>query len=229
MSKVIPTPYMWSYQPQSGHAAGASQDYSTRMNWLSAGPSMISRVNGVRALRNDILIRQAAITETPRWIANPPTWPASLLPQNGGPPKVIELPRNESLEVGMTNSGAQLAGGGRVYGPGPSHWGGIRHRALRGSGITLSEDQVSARHLRPDGIFQIAGGGLSSFDPTRQFLTLQASSTQPRSGGIGSVQFVNEFVPSVYLNPFSGPPGTYPDAFIPNYDVVTNSVDGYSG
>ena len=55
MSKEIPTPYMWSYQPQMGLAAGASQDYSTRMNWLSAGPSMISRVNGVRSHRNHIV------------------------------------------------------------------------------------------------------------------------------------------------------------------------------
>lgn len=229
MSKVIPTPYMWSYQPQSGHAAGASQDYSTRMNWLSAGPSMIGKVNGIRELRNQLLMRQAAITETPRVIKNPPTWPAQLLPQEWQPPKIIELPRNESLEVGMTNSGVQLAGGGRVYGPGSSHWAGIRTAGLRGSGIQLNDEVVSARSLRPDGIFQIAGGGLSSFDPTQQLLTLQASSSQPRSGGIGSVQFVHEFVPTVYLNPFSGPPGTYPDAFISNYDVVTNSVDGYSG
>lgn len=66
MSKEIPTPYMWSYQPQMGLAAGASQDYSTRMNWLSAGPSMISRVNGVRSHRNQILLEQAAVTSTPR-------------------------------------------------------------------------------------------------------------------------------------------------------------------
>lgn len=190
---------------------------------------MISQVNGIRELRNQLLIRQAAITETPRVIKNPPTWPAQLLPQEWQPAKVIELPRNESLEVGMTNSGVQLAGGGRVYGPGNAYCGGIRTQGLRGSGIELNDELVSARSLRPDGVFQIAGGGLSSFDPTRQLLTLQASSSRPRSGGIGSVQFVHEFVPTVYLNPFSGPPGTYPDAFISNYDVVTNSVDGYSG
>lgn len=229
MSKVIPTPYVWTFQPQSGHAAGASQDYSTRMNWLSAGPSMIGKVNGIREFRNQLLMKQAAITETPRLVKNPPTWPASLLPQEWQPPKVIELPRNERLDMSMSNSGAQLAGGGRVYCSSSAHRGSINRETLSGSGIQLSEDHLSARYLRPDGVFQIAGGGLSSYDPTRQFLTLQASSSQPRSGGIGSVQFVHEFVPTVYLNPFSGPPGSYPDAFISNYDVVTNSVDGYSG
>lgn len=228
MSKEIPTPYVWTFQPQSGHAAGASQDYSTRINWLSAGQSMISKVNGLRELRNQILTQQAAITETPRVVKNPPNWPAQLLPQMWQAPKVIELPRNESLEFSMTNSGVQLAGGGRVYDRGWGQRGCISTAPLGGAGIQLT-DELSASRLRPDGIFQLGGGGLSSFDPTRQFLTLQSSSSIPRTGGIGSVQFTHEFVPTVYLHPFSGPPGTFPDSFISNYDVVTNSVDGYSG
>lgn len=81
--------------------------------------------------------------------------------------------------------------------------------------------------LRPDGVFQLGGGGRSSFNPTQAYLTLQQGSSVPRSGGIGAVQFVQEFVPQVYFNPFSGPPDTFPDQFIPNYDIVTNSVDGY--
>ena len=79
MSKDIPTPYVWTYQPQLGQAAGASQDYSTRMNWLSAGPSMIDQVNQIRVERNNILLRQAAATETPRLVRNPPNWPARYL------------------------------------------------------------------------------------------------------------------------------------------------------
>ncbi|RDT70886.1 hypothetical protein DW287_08955, partial [Haemophilus influenzae] len=81
MSKDIPTPYMWSYQPQMGLAAGASQDYSTRMNWLSAGPHMISQVNDIRTHRNQILVKQAAITTTPRKNHNPKEWTASLVYQ----------------------------------------------------------------------------------------------------------------------------------------------------
>ena len=42
-SKVVPSPYVWTPQPQRGTAAGASQDYSTKMNWLSAGPAMVQR------------------------------------------------------------------------------------------------------------------------------------------------------------------------------------------
>ncbi|WET32002.1 protein VIII precursor [Canine adenovirus 2] len=223
MSKEIPTPYMWSYQPQTGHAAGASQDYSTQMNWFSAGPSMISQVYGIRDLRNKVLITQAEITKTPRTIMDPPIWPDAMLVQEAAPPKTVTLPRNHTLEQAMTNSGAQLAGGRQLC---PSQIG-IKSPVLAGTGIQLSEDIPSASWIRPDGIFQLGGGSRSSFSPTQAFLTLQQASSTPRAGGVGTYQFVREFVPEVYLNPFSGPPDTFPDQFIPNYDIVTNSVDGY--
>ncbi len=220
MSKEIPTPYMWTFQPQLGQAAGASQDYSTRMNWLSAGPEMINQVNSIRAERNNILLTQAAVTETPRLVRNPPNWPAPYLFQPVAAPQTFELPRNELLETSMSNSGMQLAGGGRCS--------GIKGAHLAGRGIQLNGEAPSASWLRPDGVFQIAGGSRSSFSPgVSSLLTLQPSSTLPRSGGIGAVQFVHEFVPSVYFQPFSGPPGTYPDEFIYNYNIVTDSVDGY--
>lgn len=209
---------MWSYQPQSGHAAGAAQDYSTQMNWFSAGPSMISQVYAIRDLRNKILTTQANITETPRTIMDPPIWPSSMIAQEIPPPKTVALPRNYALENAMTNSGVQLAGGRRAK---------PRLQYISGQGLQLSEDIPSATWLRPDGVFQLGGGSRSSFSPTQAYLTLQQASTEPRAGGIGSVQFVREFVPEVYLNPFSGPPDTFPDQFIPNYDIVTNSVDGY--
>ncbi|AEM06281.1 pVIII [Bat adenovirus 2] len=229
MAKEIPTPYMWSYQPQTGHAAGAAQDYSTQMNWFSAGPSMISQVYGIRDLRNKILTTQAEITETPRTIMDPPIWPASMVAQEVPPPKTVLLPRNYALEQAMTNAGIQLAGGRRLCPttPCPAPINELP-LALRGRGIQLSEDIPRASYIRPDGIFQLGGGSRSSFDPTQAFLTLQQASSAPRQGGIGAVQFVQEFVPEVYLNPFSGPPDTFPDQFIPNYDIVTNSVDGYN-
>ncbi|AEK98461.1 pVIII [Titi monkey adenovirus ECC-2011] len=226
MSKVIPTPYMWSYQPQMGLAAGASQDYSTRMNWLSAGPSMIARVNGVRDERNQILMKQAAITATPRGTLNPPSWPADLVYQETPPPDTVLLPRDAQAEVQMTNSGAQLAGGGVRFTP--YRRPGINTLRFRGRGVQLNDETVSSSlGLRPDGVFQIGGSGLSSFTPRQVYLTLQTASSRPRSGGIGTLQFIEEFVPSVYLNPFSGHPGHYPDDFIPNYDAVSDSVDGY--
>lgn len=170
MAKEIPTPYLWSYQPQVGQAAGASQDYSTRINWLSAGPQMINQVNQIRDLRNRILMTQKAITETPRPLMNPPSWPAELLPQEGQPPITFSLPRNELLEIAISNSGAQLAGGFRSCG-------------LSGTGVQLNEFVPSASSLRPDGVFQLGGGSRSSFDTTQAFLTLQRASSQPRSGG----------------------------------------------
>nr|WOZ24245.1 pVIII protein [Human adenovirus 89]WOZ24953.1 pVIII protein [Human adenovirus 89] len=226
MSKEIPTPYMWSYQPQMGLAAGAAQDYSTRINYMSAGPYMISRVNGIRAHRNRILLEQAAITTTPRNNLNPRSWPAALVYQESPAPTTVVLPRDAQAEVQMTNSGAQLAGGfrHRVRSPGQ----GITHLKIRGRGIQLNDESVSSSlGLRPDGTFQIGGAGRSSFTPRQAILTLQTSSSEPRSGGIGTLQFIEEFVPSVYFNPFSGPPGHYPDQFIPNFDAVKDSADGY--
>ncbi|AGK27180.1 pVIII [Simian mastadenovirus C] len=232
MSKEIPTPYMWSYQPQMGLAAGAAQDYSSKMNWLSAGPHMISQVNDIRARRNQILLEQAAITSTPRRLLNPPSWPAAQVYQETPAPTTVLLPRDAEAEVQMTNAGAQLAGGSRYVRyrgrSAPYPPGGIKRVFIRGRGIQLNDEVVSSSAgLRPDGVFQLGGAGRSSFTTRQAYLTLQSSSSQPRSGGIGTLQFVEEFVPSVYFNPFSGSPGRYPDSFIPNYDAVSESVDGY--
>ncbi|AKT26038.1 pVlll protein [Equine adenovirus 2] len=214
MSKEIPTPYIWTLNPQMGVAAGASQDYSTKMNWLSAGANMIQRVNDIREDRNSLLIRQSAITETPRSVTNPLHWPSSLLLKPNAPPVTVELPRNYELEQAMTQSGMQLAGGAKMT-----------HN--RGLGLQLNEYNRSYK-LRPDGIFQLAGGSRSSFNPNvTQYLALQGQPSVPRSGGLGSIQFIQEFVPTVYFNPFSGRPDTYPDEFIYNYDLATDSVDGY--
>lgn len=266
MSKVVPTPYMWAFQPQRGAAAGASQDYSTQMNWMSAGPSMINQVRNIRDERNRILMSQALLTETPRPVANPPAWPAHLLPQLGGPPVTLALPRNYPLEQEMTNNGLQIAGGGvsvndksnraavlairsaATRPPLTAHRTASLERAvavdelidpdfqvlpapervlLAGAGVQLNEHSFSPPSVRPDGTFQIAGGSRLPLTATRRLLTLQRSSSVPRSGGIGAAQFVNEFVPAVYYNPFSGPPGSFPDQFMPNFDIVSNSVDGY--
>lgn len=217
MSKEVPTPYIWSFQPQSGRAAGAAQDYSTRLHWFGAGPHMINQVYNIRDTQNRILMSQASLLETPRQILNPTSWPSVLLPQNKTPPVTIELPRNVAMETAMTNAGAQLAGG--------KH---INVGTLEGHGLTLSEHFPSVGALRADGTFQLAGGSRSSFNPSQAFLTLQQSSSKPRSGGLGTWQFVKEFVPTVYLNPFSGSPDTFPDQFMPNYNITTDSVQGYN-
>lgn len=202
---------MWTFQPQIGAAAGASQDYSTKMNWFSAGPRMIQEVNNIRDERNRLLIKHSKITSTPRNVLNPRYWPSHLLSQPNTMPTSVRLPRNDIIEKTLTTNGAQIAGG--AY----ADMAGDIYSQLRSSPRSLA--------LRPDGIFQIGGG--SSLNPTETILGLQIHSTRPRSGGIGSRQFVSEFIPTVYINPFSGPPDTYPDDFLPNYDNVDNTIAGY--
>ena len=220
--KDIPTPYMWSYQPQSGRAAGASQDYSSRMNWMSAGPSMINHVRDINQNRNDILMTQALMTETPRLVRNPPVWPSDQLFQQMPRQVIFEIPRDNVRELYLSNCGLQLAGGGVG-----EHLPYCINNGLCGSGIQLSSNGPTASQLRADGQFQLAGGSRSSFSPQEAYLTLQDRPSRPRSGGLGAVQFVAEFVPSIYPHPFSGPPGSYPDEFISNYDIVSDSVRGY--
>ncbi|QDZ17474.1 pVIII [Ovine adenovirus 8] len=220
MSKEIPTPYVWTFQPQMGATAGASQDYSTRMNWFGAGPDMIAQVNNIRDAQNRILMTQSAMTATPRNLIDPRVWPAHLLKQPAVPPTLLEFPRNEILERHLTSQGAQIAGGAAAAAP--------LKPELRGWGHT-DAPALTASLLRPDGIFQLGGGGgRSSFNPVRTDAAFHALPSQPRRGGIGARQFVEEFVPAVYLNPYAGPPDTYPDQFIRHYSVYTDSVSGYS-
>lgn len=263
MSKTVPTPYMWAFQPQMGAAAGASQDYSTQFHWMSAGPQMINQVRHLRDERNRILEAHALLTETPRSIANPPSWPSTLLPQLGGSPVTVALPRNHALEHVMANNGLQIAGGNFPVNDKSKRNSVIGINTLRrlrsgtplsgsasvsprsvskdqvtdllpslfsGKGVQLSEyvpNMGFAGTVRPDGTFQLAGGARAPVSGNDIYLTLQGSSSVPRSGGVGAQQFVKEFVPAVYYNPFSGPPDTFPDQFIPNFDIISNSVDGY--
>lgn len=257
-SKVVPSPYVWTPQPQRGTAAGASQDYSTKMNWLSAGPAMVQRVNGLREARNQILMQQALRDETARPVLNPPVWPAAAIQKSPDPPITLTLPRDEALEEEMTDNGAQLAGGlwpgrnrcARTLG-GAGLWTLNRaplSRGISGGALSLNDNTLPSlvcsrtafggvcsssspapwTAIRPDGTFQLGGTGPPRHPPAYfENLTLSSQPSQPRAGGIGLDQFVTEFIPSVYLNPFSGGPGTFPDQFQANYDIVSESVAGY--
>lgn len=275
---------MWAFQPQMGTAAGASQDYSTQFNWMSAGPRMVNTIRHIRDEQNQILEAQALLTETPRVLANPPIWPAAALPQFSPPPSILEIPKNHNLEHALTNAGLQIAGGEMpsLYAKGKtdaligSQWkvphrlrtkrnywpikespfrktAFVRqrtHKAVPRADLPLfsaspfqvcvSPDSHFGNNdtpfseciptftglVRSDGTFQLAGGSAEPLTG-RALIAIQGISTVPRSGGIGSKQFVNEFVPTVYYNPYSGPPNTFPDQFISNFNVVSNSVDGY--
>lgn len=215
MSKEIPTPYVWTFQPQSGRASGASQDYSTQINWLSAGPRMISQVNNLRDARNGILLRQGAITETPRPLANPSTWPSFAIVQPETPVDIMHLPRDEPMERLVSNYGMQIAGGGA-----PTD-------QFEGCGYQMPDFPRQAS-VRADGIFQLGGGGPAFVPPHRPWLGLTTGQNVPRYGGIGQVQFLQEFPPSVYLYPYAGNPDTFPNQFIRHYDVVSDRVNGYN-
>lgn len=218
MSKEIPAPYVWTYQPQLGTAAGASQDYSTRLCWMSAGPKTINRVNSLNEERNRILMRQAQLTETPRYLLNPPSWPNNLIKQPTVTSTIVPFPRNELAELQATNEGFQLAGGKFPLKT------SLKQTPFIGRGLQLAEPFGRIPLHAAEGTFQLTGGEIPSYEE----IILTNEPSQPRSGGIGSIQFTEEFVPSVYINPFSGPPSTYPNQFIYNYNVENHGVDGYS-
>ncbi|QFX65729.1 pVIII [Mastadenovirus porcusquartum] len=219
LAKEIPTPYVWSYQPQMGVAAGASQDYSTQINWLSAGPRMAQTVFALRDQRNRVLTAEAH-GQTPRPVVNPASWPAAALSHEPPPPTLLTLPRNEPTEHAMTDAGYQIAGGA-------APWSGVKTGSFCGRGLQLAEPPTTA--IYPSGLFQLAGGSASSFDhQAARTLLLESAPSVPRYGGIGARQFLKEFTPAVYPQPYSGPPNTFPDYFCFNYDSVSNSVDGYS-
>ncbi|ACJ14523.1 pVIII [Murine adenovirus 3] len=214
-----PSPYMWTFQPQRGTAAGASQDYSTRLNWLSAGPSLRGKVIEVNQARNSILLNQQEAVPTPRRDINPPSWPASLI-FHPRPKPIAVLPAHpDSFDPNVTLEGAQLAGGAWVrYKSGNE----VRYTAP----IQLAEEPTSrtptAYALAQE--LQLAGGATATPPLMGE---LAGAPRVPRSGGIGSWQFTQEFPPTVYLNPYSGAPDTFPHQFLSNYDSVSQSVNGY--
>lgn len=85
---------------------------------------------------------------------------------------------------------------------------------------------LTASYIRPDGLFQL-GGGNSALRPVTAEYSYYALPTQLRWGGVGAKQFVEEFQPVVYYNPYSGPSDSHPDQFISNYNIASDSVDGY--
>lgn len=177
---------------------------------------MIGRVNNIRDARNAILLKQAAITETPRMLPNPPLWKSENIYDMPAEPIIARLPRNPVLENFASNNGLQLAGGGA----------GQQQRDFEFPAEDF--DYWPNQSVRSDGLFQLGGGGDTQYpSPYHALLLSQGSSTLPREGGIGTTQFLSEFQPTVYLNPFSGAPSHYPHQFIFNYDVVDDRIDGY--
>ncbi|QIZ64168.1 pVIII [Guinea pig adenovirus 1] len=220
MSKEIPTPYVWLYEPQRGRARGASQDYSTRAYWMSAGPAMISRLNAVRLARNGLLLQQAAITETPRAVLNPPEWPPALLRQQ---PQRVNIPTQFSHATFPT----AIVGSGMSPPPPKRRRRGRDADARRSRQRRVSNAiYTTVAGARPQSS-EAAAAALAAVDRSAELLRRATFPSAPRSGGLGAQRFVEEFVPEVYLNPFAGEPSNFPLEFIPQYDVQTGTVHDY--
>ncbi|URN46038.1 pVIII [Bovine adenovirus 7] len=193
------TPYIWRYQPETGYTAGAHQNYSAVINWLQANPQMVARIKQVNLVRNDLDKLQANITRQDI-SANVNNWPAKDLYQ---PLKAPYIPASPNMATTIndfeaTRQGIQLSG----------------NQPLKGTG----SNALSSYPDIPDILKysrvgqQLQGYGTFSKDNIHLFYE---GSRQPRKGGLSPVQFINEFPPVVYQNPFSGPLRTFPKEFNP--------------
>ncbi|AII22577.1 pVIII [Lizard adenovirus 2] len=107
------TPYIWQYQPQTGKAAGARQNYGAVINWLSADNNMFHRVQTVNRARNLIdEIREETVR--PDLAASFNDWTYDQLTQ---PPGTAYLPAPDPLtgpttirDKVLSAEGEQLAG-----------------------------------------------------------------------------------------------------------------------
>lgn len=107
------TPYIWQYQPETGTAAGARQNYGSVINWLSADNRMYHRVQQVNQTRNAIDdIREQTVI--PELAASFNDWNATQLTQPPGTayrpaPGPLAGPTTMADKI-LTAEGEQLAG-----------------------------------------------------------------------------------------------------------------------
>ncbi|ASU50483.1 pVIII [Odocoileus adenovirus 1] len=205
------TPYIWKYQPETGFTAGAHQDYGAVINWFQANPQMFARIQEVNANRNDIDQTRAFLTRTDI-AANINNWPSTQLKQRKSslyiPAKLKEEITN--LDFLSTANGIQLSG------PYPT----FKQEILVGTGSNdlTSYPMISAstpnilKYQRPGQ--QLQGTGV--FPSNKSLIT--ETSRLPRSGGLSPEQFISEFPPIVYNQPFSESLLFFPKEFNPLFD-----------
>lgn len=109
---VPPTPYIWQYQPETGTAAGARQDYGSVINWLGSDNTMYHRVQQTNRTRNAIDDINE-MTVDPTYARSFNNWDASQLNQPPGT-RYTALTHNPdrytTWDREITTEGAQLAG-----------------------------------------------------------------------------------------------------------------------
>nr|ABM88372.1 pVIII protein [Duck adenovirus 1] len=230
------TPYLWRYQPETGTAAGARQDYGAVINWFNSGPDLYRRIRDVNISRNNVE-QTRALARTPlsgnfnRWTAAQLTHPPGTRYRPYFPVDSIKGAR----ERVATQQGQILAGAGydlhdgRQYRkitrdalPFPHNWqvkDGSRWLNLGGKGAnSLTTYPVIAdvppimRYGRPGQ--QLQGSGFHRPSPA----LLTEGARVPRSHGMTVRQFVHEFPPVVFNHPFSEDITYFPKEFNPLFN-----------
>ncbi|WGZ76470.1 MAG: pVIII protein [Agile wallaby adenovirus 1] len=237
------TPYIWKYQPETGTAAGARQNYGAVINWLGADPKLYARIQEVNRQRNDLDIFRAAINRH-EIASNFNNWPAYQIYQPAGtvytPPSRLHI--SSVADAVATADGAQLSGGisTPISGGGYSLGDGRQYRKLTrdllpfptnwqvfedGEWKNISGGSANATSSYPQMIYENQptivkyyrpGQQLQGYFPTTPSTHLLTEESRvPRSGGLDPVQFIREFSPVVYKNPFSKPLQYFPKEFNP--------------
>lgn len=196
------TPYVWKYQPETGYTAGAHQNYNTVINWLHANPQMFARIQHINTARNVMDKFRSDLTRDDIAV-NINNWPAEDLMQ---PPNFPYIPATSKSTSTIndwlaTTQGIQLSGTSELNG-----WGSNR--------LTSYPDiPPILKYERPGQ--QLQGQGLFKQENIHLFYE---SPRLPRSGGLTPQQFVKEFPPVVYNNPFSESMSVFPKEFSPLFN-----------
>lgn len=219
------TPYIWTYQPETGMTAGAQQDYGAVINWLSADPYLCERIRHVNQARNDMARLEATTRVVPRgefndWLQRPPVY---------GPPSGVLAKRRirSAVDAAATSEGVQLSGAGYHLGDGrryrkltrdnlpfPHNWqvfeggrwipvpmtGGSSNALSSYPTVMRSPAAAMEHYFQSDGL-QMQGGMVP---PPRSAaeLHVEGPSVDLRSG-LTPLSFARSFPPLVYDHPFS--------------------------
>lgn len=248
------TPYKWQFQPETGRAAGARQDYGSVINWFSAQGPLYERIRNVNQARN-LKDEMNELRVNPEMAQSFNQWRPEQIAQPLGtphiPPPIVGYATVSDLV--QTRDGAQLSGpisGGALYSPSSYQLGdGRQYRKLTRdnhpfphnwmvlengkwspiemdggfSGILkwfpkIPDFPAIMKYRRPGQQLQGTGVGLNP----KSYLLLSEQATVPRSGGMTSNQFMYEFPPVVYNDPFSGSLENFPKEFNPLFDPQTS-------
>lgn len=231
------TPYIWRYQPETGNAAGARQDYGSVINWLGSDPRMYSRVQAINQQRNDIINQDTTVNRI-GFSHNFNNWPSHELYQPMAssyiPATRTDISPHTVSDFVATAEGVQLAGAGYQLGDGrkyrkltrdalpfPRNWqvfedGEWKNITGGSANATSSYPQLVyevpkiLKYSRPGQ--QLQGSG---FRKSNNLHLLSEESRRPRYGGMTPLQFSREFSPVTYNNPFDGSVLKFPKEFNP--------------